>query len=107
MLDLLGEDPEALPRAPVPPPGTLEELAILEQQYLQAAPETKERISRVVERGPIGAFVKRLNGYRCQVCEALGLDAIGFLKPDGSLTWRRTTSRRWLSARSGASRRRT
>jgi predicted HNH restriction endonuclease len=33
---------------------------------------------RVLERGPEGRHVKRYNGYRCQLCEAIGNHPIGF-----------------------------
>lgn len=55
----------------------------LEGRYLQAAPEVKERTSRHIERGTVGAAVKKANGYKCQICEALGSDPIGFKKPNG------------------------
>lgn len=48
-----------------------------------AAPIVRHRLSRYVERGQIGALVKAANGYRCQICDALGLDWGTFLKPDG------------------------
>jgi predicted RNA-binding protein with PUA-like domain len=80
---MLGEDLQSLPGPPTLPPDTLADLADLEQRYLHAAPEVKERISKAIERGPIGALVKRLNEHRCQVCLALGRDPCGFKKPDG------------------------
>lgn len=45
-------------------------------------PEEKERVVKQVERGTTGDKVKKLNGYKCQVCEAMGLNPFGFLKPD-------------------------
>lgn len=62
---------------------TLDMLAQLEEKFRDACPEVKERVSRSVERGPIGALVKKINGYKCQICEALGHNPIGFLKPSG------------------------
>jgi hypothetical protein len=83
VMDLLGEDLELVP----PPPETLSvdlaKLAELERKYLKASPETKARISRTIERGPIGALVKKLNGYKCQLCTALGHDGIGFKRKNG------------------------
>ncbi|MDF2116393.1 hypothetical protein PY365_12465 [Roseiarcaceae bacterium H3SJ34-1] len=58
-------------------------LAELERKYLTASPETKSRLSKYIERGPVGAAVKKANGFKCQVCEGLGLNAIGFLKSNG------------------------
>ncbi len=62
---------------------TFDKLAAMEEKYLHAKPEEKERLSRYVERGPIGALVKQATGFRCQLCEALGLDPVGFLKKNG------------------------
>lgn len=47
-----------------------------------AAPIVRERISRYVERGPVGDLVKAANGYRCQLCVALGLPGLGFPRVD-------------------------
>jgi hypothetical protein len=83
VMTLLGENPDE-------PPTPVEELTIdlsklagMEQKYLHASPEVKERLSRTIERGPIGALVKKATGFKCQLCEALGLNPIGFLKTDG------------------------
>jgi hypothetical protein len=43
-----------------------------------ASLEAVERFVRVVERGPEGRYVKKHNGYRCQLCEAIGFHPIGF-----------------------------
>ncbi len=83
VMDLLGEPLDDLPdpeRDAIPDFGAL---AVLEAKYLNASPEIKERVSKMVERGPIGTLVKRANGYKCQVCEALGRNPIGFLKKNG------------------------
>lgn len=61
----------------------LDRLAELEGKFLNASPEVRTRISRHIERGPIGAEVKRLNGFRCQLCEALGSNPVGFRKRNG------------------------
>jgi predicted HNH restriction endonuclease len=61
----------------------LAKLAELEAKYLTASVETKERVSRSIERGPIGALVKKANGFKCQLCEALGRNPIGFKKKNG------------------------
>lgn len=44
----------------------------LEERFRDACPEVKERVSRSVERGPIGTLVKKINGSICQISEALG-----------------------------------
>jgi predicted RNA-binding protein with PUA-like domain len=59
-------------------------LSSLWERYKDAAPVLKERISRQYERGPVGSMVKHANGYRCQLCEALGNPWEGFSKPDGA-----------------------
>jgi predicted RNA-binding protein with PUA-like domain len=83
VLELLGEEPESLAGTASEPPATADMLAKLEEQYLGAVPEVRERVSRSVERGPVGNAVKRANGFRCLLCEALGRDPIGFRKPNG------------------------
>ena len=60
-----------------------DKLAQLEATFIRASPEVKERLSRKIERGPIGSLVKKLNGYKCQLCEALGADPFGFRKSSG------------------------
>jgi hypothetical protein len=62
---------------------TSDRLAAMEEKYLHATPEVKEKLSRAVERGSIGALVKKETGFKCQLCEALGLDPVGFLKMNG------------------------
>ena len=55
----------------------------IENKYKDASPEVKERQSRYIERGPVGAMVKRLNDFKCQVCYALGRNPHAFTKPNG------------------------
>lgn len=55
-------------------------LAQLELVYGQAPPKKKDRVSKYIERGPIGAEVKKANGYRCQLCAVLGMNPVGFKK---------------------------
>jgi predicted RNA-binding protein with PUA-like domain len=83
VLVLLGEDPDTLADVAPAAPVTADELALLEERYLTAVAEVRERISRSIERGPVGRRVKKANGFRCLVCAALGLNPIGFRKPDG------------------------
>ncbi len=82
LLDLLGTSAETVV-GEIAVTDTLEALARLEEKFRDACPEVKERVSRSIERGPVGALVKKLNGYKCQICQALGRDPIGFLKPSG------------------------
>ncbi len=83
VVELMGEHLDRLTTPSIEHPKDAADVAALEDRYLQASPEVKERIGRVIERGPVGAWAKRINGYRCQVCAALGHEAIGFRKPDG------------------------
>ena len=41
------------------------------------------RRKRSPERGPVGNAVKRNNGSKCQICEVLGHNPIGFIKKNG------------------------
>jgi hypothetical protein len=83
VIELLGEDVEAIPAAPEIALTTLDNLGELEARYLHASPEVKERVSRSIARGLIGGLVKKANGLKCQVGAALGLDPIGFKKRNG------------------------
>lgn len=38
------------------------------ERYESASPKTRVWISRHIERGPLGEYAKRANGYRCQIC---------------------------------------
>jgi len=64
-------------------PGLADALKDIEDKYKDASPEVKERQSRYIERGPVGAMVKRLNDFKCKVCEALGRNPHAFTKPNG------------------------
>ena len=83
VMELLGEDLEALPAGESEKSGAADDLAELERKYINASPEVKTRVSRYIERGPVGAAVKRSNGFKCQICDELGLDPIGFYKVNG------------------------
>jgi 5-methylcytosine-specific restriction endonuclease McrA len=52
----------------------------LESKYEFATPEVKETISRRIERGKIANDFKKAAGYKCMVCESLGLNPITFYK---------------------------
>jgi len=53
-------------------------------RYASATPEGRQRVTRAVERGPIGNLLKRAHGYRCQICRAFNRVEATFRKPDGS-----------------------
>lgn len=82
VMALLGEDLDELAPSPNDNP-VAGQLAVLEQKYMNASPEVKVRLSKGIERGPVGNLVKKSNSFKCQVCEALGNNPIGFLKKDG------------------------
>lgn len=71
--------------AQLPAPESLDALRLIEieKRLLGRKPDLRERVSRSIERGSIGAKLKRANDFKCQLCEALGLDPIGFLKANG------------------------
>lgn len=83
VLALLGTEPDDLVSSGETPDVTGDKLAEMEKKYLNACPEAKERLSKTIERGQIGALVKRATGFKCQVCEALGRDPVGFRKKNG------------------------
>ena len=55
----------------------------LEVDAAAATPTRKERLSKVIERGPFGQAVKAAHQGRCQVCVALGLPGGAFTKLNG------------------------
>jgi len=83
VLDMLGDDLDDLPSQEGEQDIAASRLKELEEKYLHASPEVKERIARTIERGTVGAQVKKANGYKCQLCEALGHDPLGFKKRNG------------------------
>lgn len=60
-----------------------ESITKFEKKYIDAVPEVKERVSKYIERGTIAQEYKRRTGFKCQVCEALGLNPYSFKKPNG------------------------
>lgn len=59
-------------------------VATIEQQAEHLDPQVRERLSRVIERGPVGDRVKAARRHKCQLCEAAGSHPHAFLKRDGS-----------------------
>lgn len=56
----------------------------LEAEMQNLTPNKKQRISTYIERGSIGKKVKKLTGYKCLVCQALGIEnPKGFKKEKG------------------------
>lgn len=83
VMELLGEDVDELVTPSQQGENTSEALAALQKKYIHASPEVKERVSRYIERGSVGTQVKKALGFKCQVCDALGREPIGFFKKNG------------------------
>jgi hypothetical protein len=58
-------------------------IAELERKAINNTPEVKLKTGLVIERGPIGTAVKKANGFKCQICEAMGLPPHSFIKSNG------------------------
>jgi hypothetical protein len=56
----------------------------IELDQLRTTPERKQRLSRYIERGPVGALVKTAREGRCQLCECLGRTPVSFMTRDGT-----------------------
>lgn len=63
---------------------TSEGVLRLERMAKDLDPVSKEKVSRHIERGPMGQRVKEKRLHRCQLCEALGLQPVAFIKKDGA-----------------------
>jgi hypothetical protein len=85
VVELLEKDTTFAAQGADEPVSTAEKIAEMEKRYLNTSPEVKEKLSKRIERGPIGALVKEMNGFKCQLCHALGLSPIGFKKKNGEL----------------------
>jgi hypothetical protein len=67
----------------IAPSSAVLKLAETERNLLARRPEVRERISKLIERGSIGQQLKRANDFKCQICEAMGANPLGFLKLNG------------------------
>ena len=52
--------------------------------YEGASPRTTERLRKSIERGSVGELVKKLSGYQCQVCKAIGMETQTFRTAAGN-----------------------
>ena len=82
VLALLGMDGTTL-REQIGDGVSARDLSVVDQIWFDATPVAKARMVKMIERGPAGRAVKRLNGYRCQVCEALGRPSLGYISTTG------------------------
>lgn len=62
---------------------TLKDIEKLERKMKSLKPEVKQRISNYIERGIISNKVKKLNNYKCSVCEVMGSNTNSFIKTNG------------------------
>lgn len=62
---------------------TPEDVKKLEDTMKGIPPMVKERISKFIERGTIAHKIKEHTGYKCMICEAQKLPALGFKKRNG------------------------
>jgi predicted HNH restriction endonuclease len=83
VIELLGEDVDEAVAGTQETDTSAAALTALQKKYVNASPEVKERVSKYIERGSVGNRVKKELGFRCQVCEALGQQPLGFLKKNG------------------------
>ncbi|ANM18244.1 PUA-like domain-containing protein [Rhizobium sp. N541] len=84
IMSLIEEDFDEVSIAPHATADTPEDVETLEKRYMFASPEVRRRVSKFIERGPVGAAVKKANEYKCQLCEALGHNPLSFLKKNGT-----------------------
>ena len=56
----------------------------LQQSASVLPPQRRAVISHRIERGPIGDMVKAARNHHCQMCEALNLAPVAFIKRDGT-----------------------
>jgi predicted HNH restriction endonuclease len=83
VMELLGEDVDELVVGSEVSDASSGAFAELQKKYINASPEVKERVSRYIERGSVGTWLKKELGFKCQVCDALGGKPTGFLKKNG------------------------
>lgn len=83
IIDLLNDNLDELSWTPRSASQIGINIAQMEDDYCNACPEIKERVSRLIERGVVGAAMKKAAGFRCQICAALGIETPQFRKPNG------------------------
>ena len=79
----LADSSQLLSAYEFPVVNNLDELLALQDKFKNASPKVKSRVSKSIERGNIGERVKKFHGYRCQICNELGLESLGFQKRSG------------------------
>lgn len=61
----------------------LADIIAIDNRYRNAAPEVKEVISKRIERGAFSNKFRQAAGYKCMICERMGLNPHAFRKPNG------------------------
>jgi len=64
---------------------TIKDIEKLEKKMKGKQPIIKQHISNFIERGAVSSKVKKLNNYKCSVCEALGNTTNSFVKTNGDI----------------------
>jgi hypothetical protein len=59
----------------------------LDKKYAFASPQVRLALSKRIERGKVGEYVKKLNNYECQVCRSLGISLVGFKLRDSEINF--------------------
>ncbi len=80
IVDRVGEPEDALRDIEENVVKSPKQLRKLEGENLDAPPHIREVISKHIERGPLAQHAKRLNQFKCMICEYLGQNPIGFKK---------------------------
>lgn len=62
---------------------TLKSINRLEAKMNGMTPEAKDRVSKYIERGDIANEIKKITGFKCLICEALGHNPLSFQKESG------------------------
>ena len=80
IIDRVGEPEDALLNIEENVVKSPRQLRKLESENLDAPPQIREVISKHIERGPLAQRAKRLNHFKCMICEHLGQNPFGFKK---------------------------
>ena len=62
---------------------TLDDIDKLEEAMKDLTPEQKEKVSIFIERGLIAQKIKKITNFKCLICEAKGMNSLGFQKLNG------------------------
>lgn len=85
ILELVGDEKQIFEAIEPEVVSNLNDIQKLEEKYKYAIPQVKEIISRRIERGKISQEIKKITGYKCLICDALGQNPYVFKKSNGEL----------------------